>query len=67
MTDQSPSGYLVYVQGMKGPCPTKWIASPEDWRGKPPPILAEHPLSADEYQLSLDELVKRYPAPEASQ
>lgn len=66
------AGYFTWVRGMRGPEPKKWDELPrlgcEYWRpGKPDSrILRQHALSAEEWKLSLDELVAKYPAPETA-
>lgn len=60
MTD--PFGYFVYVHGNRGPAPQKWFEKEMRVEGKPKETIGKPvPLSEAEWNLSLDELVKRYP------
>jgi hypothetical protein len=59
------TGELVYVRGQRGLAPEKWPAGhPAGTRLAP---LARHALSDAEWQLSLPELVRRYPPPPYAQ
>jgi hypothetical protein len=56
--------YFVWVRGLEGPEPQKWMAMDfgiGDW--KRPQVLAWMELAADERRLSLSLLSRRYPPP----
>lgn len=56
--------YFVWVRGLEGPEPQKWTAMDfgvGDW--KRPLVLAYLELPADERELSLAMLARRYPPP----
>ena len=56
--------YFVWVRGLEGPEPQKWVAMDfgvGDWRR--PLVLAWLELSADERRLPLSVLAGRYPPP----
>jgi hypothetical protein len=56
--------YFVWVRGLEGPEPQKWMAMDfgiDDW--KRPLVLAFLELPKDERRLSLSMLARRYPPP----
>lgn len=56
--------YLVWVRGLEGPEPQKWMAMDfgvGDW--KRPLVLAYLELPEEERSLSLSGLARRYPPP----
>lgn len=56
--------YLVWVRGLEGPEPQKWLAMDfgvGDW--KRPLVLAYLELPEEERPLSLSVLARRYPPP----
>ena len=58
--------YFVWVRGLDGPEPQKWIDMDfgvGDW--KRPLVLAWRELLGDERRLSLSMLARRYPPPKA--
>ncbi|SFO49215.1 hypothetical protein SAMN05216330_103267 [Bradyrhizobium sp. Ghvi] len=58
--------YFVWVRGLEGPEPQKWVAMEfgvGDW--KRPLVLAWRELSMDERRLPLSILARRYPPPKA--
>ncbi|QQN65026.1 hypothetical protein JIR23_04210 [Bradyrhizobium diazoefficiens] len=57
--------YFVWVRGLEGPEPQKWMAMDfglGDWRR--PLVLAWRELSADERRQPLSMLARRYPPPQ---
>lgn len=57
--------YFVWVRGLEGPEPQKWMAMDfglGDWRR--PLVLVWRELSADERRLPLSMLARRYPPPQ---
>lgn len=67
-TDKDPDDlprYFVWVRGLEGPEPQKWVAMDfglSNW--KRPLVLAWRELSADERRLPLSMLARRYPPPQ---
>lgn len=64
----TPAGYLVWRNLFGKPAVEKWSAysfavTPATKKDEDASILARHPLSAEEYDLPLAELMKLYPAP----
>ncbi|QAU44894.1 hypothetical protein [Bradyrhizobium guangzhouense] len=60
--------YLVWVRGLEGPEPQKWVDMDfglGDW--KRPLVLAWLELPADERRLPLSMLARRYPPPKVEQ
>ena len=66
-TDTEPDDlprYLVWVRGLDGPEPQKWVALDfgiGEWRR--PQVLAWLELPVEERSLSLSMLARRYPPP----
>ena len=61
------AGYLIWTKGPRGPEPSRCAELPvyvgSTWRKDY--MLAKHALSAEDFALSLDQLVRIYPAPAA--
>jgi len=54
--------FLVWVRGLRGPAPQKWAElyfGLGNWKRRQ--VLAWQPLSADEFEMSLDYLARLYP------
>ena len=58
------AGWFVWEQGMRGPVPAKIdkdrvpYLTRDEWNKK---TISSHPLGKAEFEMSLDELAKRYP------
>jgi hypothetical protein len=65
-----PAGYLIWTRGLKGPEASKWSDIPPSvsdyWKHN---ALQKIALDADEFELTIEQLAAKYPAPaaEASQ
>lgn len=63
-----PAGYLVYVQGPRGPEPQRWSERPASpgsghWSKKSGRVLRVVEIGADDFALPFDELARKFPAP----
>jgi hypothetical protein len=56
-------GWLLWVQGIKGPEPQKCVDLPCDMTGRPRDVLAKHALTAAQYREPLRVLATVFPAP----
>ncbi|HLL28510.1 MAG TPA: hypothetical protein VKT73_12780 [Xanthobacteraceae bacterium] len=64
MNANSAHGFLVWIEGMRGPEAQIWADNDRTYYGQSRPrILAEHPLSEAEMRMSISELKQTYPAP----
>lgn len=58
------AGYLVWIEGPKGPVPQRWADRPSGadgyWKSR---TVAVHELTADDELLSINELAAKFPAP----
>ena len=56
--------YLVWIEGLRGPEPQKW--SPDALWGQRnrTDVIVRFPLTEQEAKLPLDQLIRRYPAPQ---
>jgi hypothetical protein len=55
--------YFVWVEGLRGPTPHKWSSDALWGQVGRQDIIVRFPLTAEEAELSLDELTKRHPIP----
>lgn len=65
---QQPAGYFIWVPGTRGPEPQKCLSLPvaignDYWSENQGRILKRHPLTPEEYAMTLEELVVLYHAP----
>lgn len=58
------AGRLVWVSGLRGAVPEKWLDDAPHGVKLGKIVLCEYPLSAAEFALSIAILEQRYPAPE---
>jgi hypothetical protein len=57
------TGFLVYVAGLHGSSPQKWPEMLQSPSGAPLPHLTACALTDEEYALTIDQLVAKYPPP----
>ncbi|WP_036049053.1 hypothetical protein [Bradyrhizobium sp. Tv2a-2] len=55
--------YFVWIDGPRGPEPQKWSSDALWGQLGRQDVLVRFPLTDHEARLSLDQLIKRYPAP----
>ncbi|GGF56412.1 hypothetical protein GCM10007301_15080 [Azorhizobium oxalatiphilum] len=58
---------FLWVRGLRGPEPQRWSEAPDAHHNSQARLMipgAIHPLTSTEAGLSLDELSRRYPAPQ---
>lgn len=66
------AGFVVWVQGTKGPELQRWSERPETsmvgtyWYEMNARILAVVPVPAEDFAQSLDDLTMKYPAPQSA-
>lgn len=64
----TPSGFLVWVSGTRGPEPQRWHTRPASvgtdyWHEKSGRVVLVVPLSAEEMKWPIDVLAMKYPVP----
>lgn len=61
MSDVAKGQWFAWERGVRGPTPVKFHAGiPASDAGR---LLARHAITADQLQLSFNQLAQRYPAP----
>jgi len=54
-------GWLIWVASRKGPIAYKSPDRPTDMHGKPLSCLAAHPLTPEQFRISLEDLKREFP------